>query len=73
MRTTELTADEKALLAREVAADEHDRHWPHVTSYGELPRESFLRGWDAAMEYAVKMTAEDIAHLDSDECCHFQD
>jgi hypothetical protein len=52
--TTDLSDNDRALLAHEVAADEHDKQWPFVTSYGELPRESFVRGWDAAMEYVEK-------------------
>lgn len=60
----EISDSEKLALAREAAADEHDRHWPQVTSYGELPRESFLRGWDMAMEYVNRKLSEGVAHLD---------
>lgn len=43
--TTELSDNEKALLAREVAADMHG------CSGKELYRKMFTDGWDAAMDY----------------------
>ena len=46
--TTELTDNERALLAREVAAD---RHVDSSGWYNENMREVFCTGWDAAMEY----------------------
>jgi hypothetical protein len=52
-------------LAREAAAD--DAGWV------ETCRTAFTHGWDAAMAYANRKASEGIEHLDSDECCHFQD
>jgi hypothetical protein len=52
--TVELNDNEKALLAREVAADQYDRERPLRTTLGNLPREGFCAGWDAAMEYVEK-------------------
>ena len=48
MTTTELTDNEKALLAREVAAD---RHIDGSGWYNENARDVFISGWNAAMEY----------------------
>jgi hypothetical protein len=51
----ELSPNEQALLAREVAADQYDREWPLRTTLG---REEFCAGWDAAMEYVEKQRAK---------------
>ena len=66
----ELTDNERALLAREVAADSYDYTYSHDQLW---PRTAFVAGWDAAMEYMAQEASEGIAHLDDDECCHFQD
>jgi hypothetical protein len=71
--TTDPVADERAALAREAAADDYDRQWPLRTTLGNLSREGFISGWDAAMVYASRKASEGIEHLDGDECCHFQD
>lgn len=64
MTTIELNNDEKALLAREVAADSHvvGGGW-----YNDSAREVFISGWNAAMEYASRKASDSIAHLDSDD------
>jgi hypothetical protein len=49
---TELSDNERALLAREVAIDQH--------GYRYSGREAFTDGWDAAMEYVEKQLAERI-------------
>lgn len=69
MTTTELTNNERALLAREVAADNAAQ-----PAYGGY-RTAFCAGWDAAMEYIAQKASESIAHIDGndDDCCHFQD
>lgn len=41
-----MTNEERQILAREVAADLHES----VAIYGE-PKDAFIAGWDAAMEY----------------------
>src|SRR5690242_16599991 len=46
----ELTESEKQVLAREIAADKYDQAWPLRTTTGNIGREGFLGGWDAAME-----------------------
>ena len=56
MATTELTDNERALLAREVAADDYDRQWPLRTTLGNTAREGFCAGWDAAMEYVKQQS-----------------
>lgn len=53
----------RQLLAREVAADDHDRQWPLRTTMGNIAREGFVSGWDAAMEYVVKERDERINKL----------
>lgn len=63
MTTTELTNNEKALLAREVAADGHDTS---EYEYEDVVRRTFCAGWDAAMEYAGKKASEGIEHLDAE-------
>jgi hypothetical protein len=68
--TTNLSPNEQALLAREVAADQYDREWPLRTTLGNTAREGFCAGWDAAMEYAAKRAAEGIGHLDNDDEDH---
>lgn len=59
-----LSEVEKQQLAREIAADQYDREWPLRTTLGNVSREAFVSGWDAAMEYAAKKTAEGIEHLE---------
>jgi hypothetical protein len=57
MTTTELSDNEKALLAREVAADKST----NPTGYGydqRGRRAAFIAGWNAAMEYAEKQRQE---------------
>lgn len=49
MTTTELSDNDKALLAREVAADRYGR-----PAY----RRMFIDGWDAAMEWMAKQRAD---------------
>lgn len=61
--STELTPNERQLLAREVAADDYDRQWPLRTTMGNTAREGFISGWDAAMEYVVKERDERIDKL----------
>ena len=64
--TTELTDNERALLAREVAAD--------AAGWVETCRSAFISGWNAAMAHVAEQAAEGIGHLkDNDDCCHFQD
>lgn len=60
----QLTDNEKQLLAREVAADNHDRVWPITTSYGDIPRKAFYAGWDAAMEYVNARKAQQSSESD---------
>lgn len=60
-----LSGNEQRLLAREVAADDYDRNWPMRTTMGNLAREGFCAGWDAAMEYVTKKLGEGVGHLDS--------
>ena len=55
----ELTDSEKAVLAREIAADDYDRQWPMTTSYGNHVREGFVSGWDAAMDYVAAQFDDD--------------
>lgn len=38
------------LTARKTAADKYDSEWPLRTTLGNLAREGFLAGWDAALE-----------------------
>jgi len=45
-----LTENEKQVLAREIAADKYDQEWPLRTTMGNIGREGFLAGWDAALE-----------------------
>lgn len=87
MTTSELTNNERAALVREVAADnfhvgedlieyecEECGKCGHVEGVRMANiREAVQHGWDAAMEYMGKRASEGIAHLDDDECCHFQD
>jgi hypothetical protein len=50
--TVELNDNEKALLAREVAADRYEP--PLVADAADvlrIPRDSFVAGWDAAIAY----------------------
>jgi hypothetical protein len=50
--TTELNDNEKALLAREIAADRYEP--PLVADAADvlrIPRDSFVAGWDAAITY----------------------
>jgi hypothetical protein len=35
--------------ARKAAADQYDQAWPMRTAMGNLAREGFMAGWDAAM------------------------
>jgi hypothetical protein len=54
-KTTDSLSDtEQAQLAREIAADQYDREWPLRTTLGNVAREAFMSGWDAAMEHVEK-------------------
>lgn len=61
-----LSEVEKQQLAREIAADQYDREWPLRTTLGNVSREAFVSGWEAAMEYSAKKAAEGIGHLDAE-------
>lgn len=56
---SELSDNERLVLARENAADKYEREylWPSE-------RDSFRAGWDAAMEYVNSKLAEGVGHLD---------
>lgn len=54
----QLSEVEKQQLAREVAADQYDREWPLRTTLGNVSREAFISGWDAAMEYVKEQDAK---------------
>jgi len=60
--TTELSDNERALLAREVAADQYDHGWPLRTTLGNWSREGFCAGWDAAMEYIEERRRNEAAN-----------
>lgn len=49
--TTELTDNEKQLLAREIAADKRVGAGGY---YNDNMRQVFVSGWNAAMEYVEK-------------------
>lgn len=51
-----LSEGERRILARETAADEYDRGWPMRTTMGNLAREGFLVGWDAAVKSVSQET-----------------
>lgn len=54
---------EAEAMAREIAAD---KHVDGSGYYNESMREIFIKGWDAAMEYAGKIASEGIEHLDDE-------
>lgn len=68
MDAKELTA------ARQQAADHYDEQWPLRTTMGNLAREGFIAGWDAAMLY-VKQAQDELALMQSDGryCRHHDD
>lgn len=61
---SELSDKEKQLLAREVAAD---RYVGSGGYYNDSMREVFISGWNAAIEYAVKVAVGGTEHLDEKE------
>jgi hypothetical protein len=48
---TELSESERRLLAREVAADGYEPTVFDAADIQQVPREAFVAGWDAAVEY----------------------
>lgn len=50
-----LTPADRQLLAREVAADRYDKDWPLRTTMGNLSREGFRAGWDAALGWVGRL------------------
>jgi hypothetical protein len=50
--TTELSDNDRALLAREVAVDQH--------GYRNYGLQAFTDGWDAAIEYIEKQRRDEV-------------
>lgn len=59
---------------RKAAADRYDEEWPLRTTMGNLAREGFLAGWDAAMEHVKQRDLELMkARSDGRYCYHYDD
>jgi hypothetical protein len=43
--------------ARKAAVDQYDLGWPTRTTMGNLSREGFIAGWDAAMRQVALLVA----------------
>jgi hypothetical protein len=60
--------------ARKTAADQYDQAWPLRTSMGDLAREGFLAGWDAAMnQVALLVVMVATAPHHPDDPAHSRD
>jgi hypothetical protein len=57
--------------ARKAAADQYDQAWPMRTTIGNLAREGFMAGWDAAM-LQVGMFLQTLG-ADGRYCTHHPD
>jgi hypothetical protein len=62
-----------AIEARATAADEYDAQWPLRTTIGNLAREGFLAGWDAAMAHAKERDNELTQMLADGRYCRHRD